>query len=109
MLPARVMRSAPAPLVLLSVALLLAGAGCDCGRGRLVAAQGGAIRVTLIGADPQAVGLGIALTSGEKVRDTSAPITALPLVTLIDELPRASTARTSPPGTCSPPRSARSS
>ena len=44
------MRSAP--LLLLSVAVLLV-AGCDCGRGRLVAANGGSLRVTLVGADPE--------------------------------------------------------
>jgi len=42
--------------------------------------------VTLVGADPEMVNLGIQLTSGEKGRDTSVPITTLPLVTLIDEL-----------------------
>lgn len=78
------MRSAP--LLLLSVAVLLV-AGCDCGRGRLVAANGGSLRVTLVGADPEAVGLSIKLGEGDLARQTSARISTLPLVTMIDDLP----------------------
>lgn len=74
----------------LSVALLAVVlsslAGCDCGRGRLVAANGGAIRVTLVGADPEAVTLQIHLARLDQASDTSVPISSLPLVTVLDQL-----------------------
>lgn len=67
--------------------VLLLLAGCDCGRGRLVAANGGTLRVTLIGADVEALQLGIQLFDGLQPREQTVPITALPMVTTIDELP----------------------
>lgn len=67
--------------------LVVVLSGCDCGKGRLVSANGGAVRVTLVGADPQAVTLQIHLThNGEEARDTSTPIATLPLVTVLDQL-----------------------
>lgn len=72
-------------LVLLGV--LLAVAGCDCGRGRLVDANGGAIRVTLVGVDPEAATLELVLTSAGVTTRRPEPIGALPMVTLLDQLP----------------------
>ena len=67
--------------------LLLSTSACDCGRGRLRDANGGSLRVTLIGVDPTATTLELTLThhSGASSKD-SAPITALPMITLLDEL-----------------------
>lgn len=78
------MRSFIAP-VLLSLSLLAVGA-CDCGRGRLVATNGGAMRVTLTGADPSAVTLRLELTSQDQQLSRAVPISTLPLVTVVDEL-----------------------
>lgn len=79
------MRSLTAP-VLLSLGLLVVGPAYDCGRGRLVATTGGALRVTLTGADPAAVTLRLELSSLDQQLSRSVPISTLPLVTVIDEL-----------------------
>lgn len=79
------MRSLTAP-VLLSLALLVVGPACDCGRGRLVATNGGAMRVTLTGADAAAVTLRLELSSMDQELSRSVPISTLPLVTIVDEL-----------------------
>ena len=66
--------------------LLVTSASCDCGRGRLVAANGGAVRVTLVGADAEAVSLKLELRSEDDVTERTVPITSLPLETVIEQL-----------------------
>lgn len=82
---ARGMRSSASPL-LLALGVLAVTSGCDCGRGRLVATTGGAVRVTLVGADADAVVLRLELKGPDEAVERQADIGALPLVTLVEEL-----------------------
>ncbi len=73
---------------LLPLALCLTVSACTCGGGRLIASGGGNLRVTLNGADTQAVHFEVTVAPGEPdSRDDAEPINTLPLVTEIDALP----------------------
>ncbi|MFO0593902.1 MAG: carboxypeptidase-like regulatory domain-containing protein [Myxococcaceae bacterium] len=69
-----------------AMTLVLALTGCDCGRGRLVDANGGSLKVTLIGVDPAAATLELALTRQGLTSKDRFPITPLPMVTQLDAL-----------------------
>ncbi|MDP3501933.1 MAG: hypothetical protein Q8S33_16465 [Myxococcales bacterium] len=65
---------------------LLPVSACNCGAGRVVGANGGAIRVTLIGVDPKAVTLGLSAISPNATVDKFAFIATIPLTSTVDQL-----------------------
>lgn len=66
--------------------VLLPVSACNCGAGRLVGANGGAIRVTLKGVDAKAVTLGLQAIGPTSTVEKFAFIATLPLTTTVDAL-----------------------
>jgi hypothetical protein len=74
------------PLPLLVILCLLLLGACDCGHGRLVGANGGGVRVTLVGVEPEAVTLTVQVVGPASTTEKSAFIATLPLAVLVDSL-----------------------
>lgn len=80
MLSARVMNR------LLTLCLLLVMTGCDCGKGRVVGANNGAIQVNLIGVEPEGVTLAVAAIGPASTQEKSDLIATLPFALRIEQL-----------------------
>jgi hypothetical protein len=65
---------------------VFAVSACDCGKGRIVGANGGGVRVKLIGVEPEAVTLRLALVGPASTTDKDAFIATVPLTVLVDSL-----------------------
>ncbi|MBL8924211.1 MAG: hypothetical protein JNJ54_35485 [Myxococcaceae bacterium] len=74
----------PSVQVLLAMSLTLGA--CDCGQGRVVRANGGGVRVTLVGVEAEAVTLKVELAGPVATSEKSAVIATLPLAVLVDAL-----------------------